>query len=254
MMKMRFLAIDGFNLIRRIFEARKVTSEEDMAAVIDASRSSVIRALGTHKPSHAAIVLEHHDRTWRHLLYPQYKANRSETPALLLSELPRFEAAFLEAGVVSCGVASYEADDVIATMVTAVTRHEGNAIILSTDKIYLQLVGPRITVYDHFAEQTFDQAYIEQRYGIRLGQYVDYLSLVGDKSNNIKGVPGVGPKSAIEIFGKFESLDEILSSVEDSSIVNKVQGSEVEARRSRQLVTLKTDVELGLNLKSFRLP
>ena len=156
--------------------------------------------------------------------------------------------------MLSCGVASYEADDVIATMVTAVTRHDGNAIILSTDKIYLQLVGPRITVYDHFAEQTFDQAYIEKRYGIRLGQYVDYLSLVGDKSNNIKGVPGVGPKSAIEIFGKFEGLDEILSSVEDSSIVNKVQGSEVEARRSRQLVTLKTNVELGLNLKSFRLP
>ena len=99
---MKFLAVDGFNLIRRIFEARHAETDADMESVVLAASQSLNRALSRHKPTHAAVVLEHHDRTWRHLLYPEYKQNRSATPELLVNHLADFEKAFQALGVTSC--------------------------------------------------------------------------------------------------------------------------------------------------------
>lgn len=262
-MPIRFLVIDGFNLIRRIYEARihkekhqgesSSVSGEDMKQVVEAAKSSLARALNTHQPTHAAVVMEQHDKTWRHLLYPEYKANRSETPPMLMSKLPQFEAAFAELGVRSFGVESYEADDVVATLAAVVAKNNGEVVILSTDKIYLQLVNDKVIVYDHFADQRCDRNYIKEKYGIVQAQYIDYLALVGANSNNIKGVQGIGPKSAISMLAEYASLDRILSAQPASTMLKKVSTGRSNAIRSRQLVTLKTDVELGQNLKSFRL-
>ena len=92
----------------------------------------------------------------------------------------------------------------------------------------------------------------DRDYGVRPDQYIDYLALVGDKSNNVKGVPGIGPKSAVELLARYSTLDALLNA-EDDRLAQKVQAAEGEARRCRQLVRLKTDVELNRNLKSFRL-
>ena len=262
-MPIRFLVIDGFNLIRRIYEARihkekhlgesSNVSGEDMKQVIEATKSSLARALKAHQPTHAAVVMEQHDKTWRHLLYPEYKANRSETPPMLMNKLPEFGAAFVALGVQSFGVESYEADDVVATLATVVANNNGEVVILSTDKIYLQLVNDRVIVYDHFANKRCDGAYIKEKYGIAQEQYIDYLALVGANSNNIKGVQGIGPKSATTMLAEHASLDRILAAQPASTMLKKVSTRKSDALRSRQLVTLKTDVELGQNLKSFRL-
>lgn len=262
-MSIRFLAVDGFNLIRRIYEARihrqkdqpessEVTSE-DMIQVVEATKSSLARALKEHQPTHAAVAMEHHDETWRHLLYPDYKANRSETPSMLLSSLQQFVTAFGELGVQSFEIDSYEADDVIATLATVVSVHDGEVIILSTDKIYLQLVNDKVIVYDHFANKRCDKAYVKAKYEIAQDQFTDYLALVGDQSTNIKGVQGIGPKSAVTLLSEHDSLDHILSAEPVSTMLKKVDAGRADALRSKQLVTLKTDVELGQNLKSFRL-
>lgn len=250
---MKFLALDGFNLIRRIFEARHAETDADMASVVLAATQSLKRALSQHKPSHAAVVFEHHDRTWRHLLYPEYKQNRSATPALLVNHLADFEKAFQMLGVTSCSVPSYEADDVIGTIARVVSDHHGDVVILSTDKVYLQLIGTHIEVFDHFNEVKRDSDYLNKQFGIEVGQYIDYLALVGDKSNNVKGVQGVGPKSALQLLDEHKTLENILQSEDNSAPIRKVQQAAHDAIRSRQLVTLKTDVELGLNLKTFRL-
>lgn len=252
-MRLRFLAVDGYNLIRRIFEARQAQSAQDIASVVESSKTSLARAIERHLPTHAAVVLEHHDRTWRHLLYPQYKANRSPTPPLLVEAIPQLEAAFLELGVKSFSVDNYEADDIIATIATAVAGHDGDVVILSTDKIYLQLLSERIVVVDHFADKHFDLAYVESRYEIRHSQFVDYLALVGDRSNNIKGVPGVGHKTAAELLGRFPDLDAIMVADDDLAGLRKIRQSPDAASQSRLLVQLKTDVDLGENLRSFRL-
>ena len=251
-MKVRFLAIDGFNLIRRIYEARNPLAATDMPAVIDATEQSLQRALNRHKPTHAALVMEDHDRTWRHLLYSDYKANRSPTPYMLLQHIDGFNRAAENLGISSCSVANYEADDVIATITTVVADRDGEVVILSTDKVFLQLLRPTVIANDHFNDRLYGVDVIERDYGVRPDQYIDYLALVGDKSNNVKGVPGIGPKSAVELLVRYSTLEALLNA-EDDRLAQKVQAAEGEARRCRQLVRLKTDVELNRNLKSFRL-
>ena len=88
----------------------------------------------------------------------------------------------------------------VATLATVVAANNGGVVILSTDKIYLQLVNDKVIVYDHFANKRCDRVYIEEKYGIAQEQYIDYLALVGANSNNIKGVQGIGPKSAVTML------------------------------------------------------
>ena len=252
-MKIRFLAIDGFNLIRRIFEARHAESAKDMLEVVGAAKNSVQRALGKHSPTHCAVVLEQHDKTWRHLLYPEYKANRSATPLLLIDHLDEFRTAFLELGVDSCEVSNYEADDVVATIASVVSSHDGECIILSTDKVYLQLLSGAVAVYDHFNDAALDSEYVQKKFQVSVARYVDYLSMMGDRSNNIKGVTGIGPKAALELLDQFHSLDNILRQQPGSRLLDKVLAAESDARRCYQLISLKRDVELGRTLKSFRI-
>ncbi|MGI9322557.1 MAG: 5'-3' exonuclease H3TH domain-containing protein [Pseudomonadales bacterium] len=254
----RFLVADGFNLIRRIFEARQGASD-DLSEVIAACRASLRRALLAHKPSHAAVVLEHHDATWRHLLYPDYKADRPPPPAALLDGLPQFTEAFADEGVKTTAAHNYEADDVIATLASGVAARQGKVIILSTDKLFLQLLAPGIEIIDHFNNKKLDSEHVKARYGVSVESFVDYLALVGDRSVNLKGVPGIGDKAARQLLERFGSLEQLLASsavTDDKSLETKRQkvlDSADEANRCRQLCTLKRDVELGDNLRHFRL-
>lgn len=248
----RFLAVDGFNLIRRIYEARHIQSAADMPQVVEAAAASLTRGLKEYQPTHVAVVLEDHDKTWRHLLYPEYKANRSETPSLLLEGLPAFREAFANIGVASFSIPNYEADDVIATLASTISARQGEVIVLSTDKIYLQLLPEGVGVVDHFRDTRLTSDYVQERFGVSSQQLVDYFTLVGDSSNNIKGVVGIGPKSAVNLLEAHGSVDGIMNADSDDRLVLKVQDAAVEVDRTRQLVTLKRDVELGVNLKSFR--
>ena len=257
-MAIRLLAIDGFNLIRRIYEARKPATFADLQGVIDASTASIRRVISRHEPSHATLVLEGHDKTWRHMLEPQYKANRGETPPLLLENLELFREAFQQMGVTACQVENYEADDVVATIACVVEQHGGDTVIVSTDKIYLQLLSSHIRVFDHFSESFTDAGQVQKKYGVRVNQLVDYFALVGDRTNNIKGVPGIGPKAAQRLLGDYERLDEILAAANINTeardaALDKITGNAEVALRCRQLGELKRDVALGVNLRSFRL-
>ena len=247
--KVKILLVDGFNLIRRIFEARP---DPDINAVVHASVQSLQRALREHRPTHAVVVLEDHDITWRHLLYREYKAGRSPTPKPLLEGMKEFEDAFQTAGVNSFSLTSYEADDVIATFAHGTGKtHE--AIILSSDKLYLQLLSDHISVVSHFDNHRFSKADVRNRFGVDPAQLIDYWSLVGDSSGNIKGVPGIGAKTASRLLDTWHSLDNMLKSEVDDRNLKKIRDHEIVVRRCRQLVTLKTDVELGTNLRDYRL-
>jgi len=248
----RVLLVDGFNLVRRIYEAHP-GAESDIEAVSVSATRSLQRALQTHQPSHAVVVFERHDVTWRHLLYPEYKAGRKPTPTPLLEGLPLFERQFAELGVKNYSLENYEADDVTATLSAGIIRAGGEAIILSTDKSFLQLIGPGLRIFDHFKQVEYTGPDVVERYGVRISQLIDFWAMTGDASNNIKGVPRVGKKTAAELLRRYTSLEEILASDEDDKKVLLVQAESILATRCKQLVTLKQDVELGINLRSFRL-
>jgi protein Xni len=201
------------------------------------------------------------------MLYDDYKFGRKPTPEVLISNLDRFRRAFETAGVRSLEVAGYEADDVIATLAAGVANSSGDAIILSTDKGFLSLLDKHIEVYHHFEQHFLTSTDVRVKYALRHDQLIDYWSLSGDPGNNIKGVPGVGKKTALLLLEKFDSLDEVLAQARglaqdqaaDSGLavyqksLSKVLQFEDEAEKCRLLLTPKLDVELGINLKIFRL-
>ncbi len=248
----KLLLIDGFNLVRRIYEARP-HPDEAMAEVCEAAAASLKRALRTHRPTHAVVVFEQHDQTWRHLLYPEYKAGRSGTPEALLAALPEMENTFRKSGVPSFSVANYEADDVIATLAVGVAQVSGEAVVLSTDKSCLQLLRPGLRVFNHFEQHEITPESVREKYGVAVGQLVDFWAMAGDPGNHIKGVRGVGGKTAAALLQEFGNLDAILTADSDDRRVVRVQQGASAARICRQLVTLKQDVDLGINLRSFRL-
>lgn len=249
---MRVLLVDGFNLVRRLYEARPHNNGEVEEEVITSASQSLRRALNTHHPSHACCVFDSHDQTWRHVLYPEYKANRKPTPLPLLEAIPRFEQSFLTLGVHSICVPGYEADDVIATMAVIVGESDGQVIILSTDKNFLQLLDEHIAVYDHFNDGFYTREWVQKKYNIRHEQLVDYWALTGDSTVNIKGVPGIGPKTAQELISKHGSLDALLGNPPEGKAGDRIRAHKNEAEMSRELVALKNDVRIGTNLNQLR--
>lgn len=264
-MATKVLLVDAFNLIRRIFEAMSrsnvdVTTDiasdivTDIESIVQSCKQSMERALRHHKPSHVCVVFDSHDTTWRHLLYSGYKAGRKPTPTALLDNIKLFELAFSELGVKSLTVKEYEADDVIATFASGVVNksNEAHVVILSSDKGFLPFLSPQLSVVNHFDGNIATANWIFEKYQVNFYQLIDYWALAGDASNSIKGVPKIGKKTASVLLRQHGSLAAILAVEDASGAVLRVQENAGLANMSKLLVTLKTDMFLGTNLKDFR--
>lgn len=243
---MRVLLIDGLNLIRRIFEADARPIEDVMVACVN----SVKRALAEHDPTHAICVMDRSVPTFRHTIYPEYKAGRTPAPAALTEALPAFEDRFLDLGVRSLFAPGFEADDIIATVAVAIAD-AGEARILSTDRTFQQLLSDRVRVFDHFRRGEVTASDVQDKHGVAVAALVDFWSLTGDSSNNIRGVRGIGPKRAALLLERYGDLASILSSGDSDAV--RVREGAAEAMLATRLVRLKTDVPLGTNLREFRL-
>ena len=254
-MGIKFLLVDALNLIRRVYAAQP--GDDGAQRVKDALTTTVHslqRALRECQPTHAVCVFDGQGPGWRHELYAGYKAGRTPMPEALQSSLKTFEEAFLELGIPSLTFPTLEADDVIATLAEKVVLREGSVIILSTDKMFLQLLSDHIEVRDHFKKKDMDHVYVMEKFGVRPEQFVDFLALSGDSTNNIPGVPSVGSKTASRLLLEFSDLDNILSvaDVMKGKTGEMLRNHAKEARMSQALVRFCKDLEFGLNLKSFR--
>lgn len=260
-MRIRFLLVDALNLIRRVYAAQPGddTPEKADGARISC-KQSLQRGLRETRPTHALVVFEGRQPSWRHVLFRDYKINHSPMPRPLEEALPAYREAFAGLGLRSFELAKVEADDVIGTLAIKVAEAGGDAVILSTDKVYLQLLSQQISVRDHFKPADLDRAYVAERFGVTPESFVDFLALTGDSTNAIAGVPGIGPKTAVKLLEEFGTLDEILAAAasddEHGSLTtrmrDKVQDHAEDARLARSLVRLQTDLDLGLNLKELR--
>ncbi len=255
-MTVKLLLVDALNLIRRVYAAQPgEDGPERVEGACVSTLGSLRRAVRECGPTHAAVVFEGEGPGWRHERYPDYKAGRTPMPEALKAGLAGFEQAFLEAGVVSVRFPAVEADDVIATLASKVAVRGVEAVILSTDKMFLQLLSDRIEVRDHFRQLDLGRAFVMDKYGVRPEQFVDFMALCGESTNNIKGVPGIGAKTAARLLEEFGTLDRLLSASETlkGRSGEALRKHTEDVRLARDLVILQTDLELGLNLKSFRL-
>ena len=255
-MSLRFLLVDALNLIRRVYAAQPgEDGPERVEGALASTLGSLRRAVRESEPTHAVIVFEGEGASWRRQRYAEYKAGRTPMPEALKSGLPRFEEAFLEEGIVSLNFPAQEADDVIATLASKVALRGGEVVILSTDRTFLQLLSDRIQVRDHFRQCGLDRGYVIEKFGVEPEQFVDFLALSGESTNNIRGVPGIGAKTAAKLLKDFGTLDRLVS--EAGNVKGRVglalRKHAEEVHLAKALVTLRKDLELGLNLRSFRL-
>lgn len=175
-------------------------------------------------------------------------------PEPLREGLDRYRAAFKELEVESVSKPELEADDIAATLATKVAEHDGDAVILSTDKVYCQLLSKQLVIREHFLKQDLDRGYVITKFGVAPELLVDLWALAGNASTHIPGIAGIGAKTAAKLLDEHGSLENVLAAATgvEGKLGERLRAGADEARLSRRLAALRCDLELGWNLKMFR--
>ena len=209
------------------------------------------------KPDYLAIAFDLKAPTFRHQKYEQYKEQREPMPLELVSQIPFIKEIIRAYNIPLFEKEGFEADDILATIAERAKKEGMMVYIVSGDKDALQLVDERVKVYNtHKEEVIYDVERVKKRYGVEPGRIVEVLSLMGDSSDNIPGVPGIGEKTAIALIKRFGSLEGVLNNIE------KIEGEKrranlkkfaEQARFSRELVILDRNVPLDIDFERLRL-
>ncbi|QQD21570.1 flap endonuclease Xni [Venatoribacter cucullus] len=250
---MKLLIVDAMNLIRRIYAAA-----EDAELPLEATRSRCLAAIARNaeqgQATHVAMVFEQKCITWRHQLWPDYKLGRPPMPQPLQDDLEALQRYFRQCGLYCLELSGWEGDDVVASLAVKAAFAGLQVTILSTDKGFCQLVNPRLTVRNHFDRFSWDEAMVEQKFGLKPAQLCDFWALTGDTTNHLPGVPGIGPKTAGHLLDTHGSLDVLLVHYQqcETRVQNALQQHWQNALLTRVLARLRTDVPLGFNLHELR--
>ena len=175
-------------------------------------------------------------------------------PEDLQKAIPQFEHAFKELGIPSYSLMGFEADDVIGTIAVKIAAKNGKAVILSTDRNYCQLLNDSISIYDHFGQRYLDRDMVVQRMQVEPHQLIDLLALAGDTGLSIPGILSIGKRTAAKLIHDHGNLSQILAAAEDipGKLGSKLYSGKDDALLAHKLFTLKTDIDLGINLKDLR--
>ncbi|OUR69418.1 5'-3' exonuclease [Marinomonas sp. 42_23_T18] len=256
-MQKRFLIIDGLNLIRRLYAA--LEKETDPVRRIERTQSTSIdslsRLLHQFNPDYAVVVFDSNGQTWRHKVFPEYKLGRIPMDDILLQSMPDFAKLFRFNNVPALRLSGWEADDLIATLAVKAAQNDIKSYIISTDKGFTQLLSdPCILQYDYFAKLGYDSEWVFEKYGVPAQMLGDYWALVGDTTNKIPGIKGIGPKTAVKVLAKAKTVEEIYQNLSDfePKMRQMLDGGLEQCQLSRSLALLKTDVEIGVKLSQFR--
>ena len=214
------------------------------------------KLMNDHRPAYVAASFDLAGPTFRDTLVADYKANRAAMPDDLAEQITSVHEACEALGVPIVTAPGFEADDVIGTMATRAVDAGFEVAIVSIDKDFFQLVHDGIRVYDPREDGAwYDEAAVAEKFGVAPSHVVDVLSLVGDTSDNVSGVPGVGKKGAVDLITAYGSLDALLDragELPQKTYRKTLLAHRAEALRSRELVTIRCDVPLDIELESLR--
>jgi len=206
------------------------------------------RLLKDYAPEEIAVVFDAPGKTFRDEIYKEYKANRDATPEDLSSQFPMIAELVQAMGLPLLAIAGVEADDVIGTLASQADAAGKDVLIVTSDKDLAQLVNERISLLDTMKNRRMNPAGVVEKFGVPPERIVDYLTLVGDTSDNIPGVPLVGPKTAAKWLIEHGSLDAIVQNAEQikGKAGENLRASLHQIPMARQLATIRCDVELPL--------
>ncbi len=253
--------LDGYSVIYRSYFAfirnpLRNSRGQNTSALFGFART-IMQLFKRYSPGYFAVALDSIGPTFRHEQYPPYKQTRDKTPEDLTAQIPVIEELLEALGVPQVRVEGFEADDIMATYADFARRRDMACYIVSGDKDLLQLVAGSVRILkpDGGSLQEMDREGVYEAWGVYPEQVLDYLSLVGDSSDNVPGVKGIGKKTAAALLNQFKDLDDIYNHLDQIS--SKSQRSKLEVGRdsaylSRELIQLIYDVELPLSLDELR--
>jgi DNA polymerase I len=250
--------IDGSAFIYRAFHAvAPLTNAEGFQTnAVFGFVSMLNKLLKEKSPTHLAVAFDSRGKVFRHEMYPEYKANRPPMPAELAAQLPYIKQVVEALGLVSFEEKGIEADDIIGAAAQALSCEGNKVIIVSGDKDLLQLVDDRITMWDPMNDRVMDSGGVEKKYQVGPPQLLDCFALIGDSSDNVPGVPGIGPKTAAKLiveYGSLEGLYEQVEGLKKSKMKERLIDNREAAFMSRDLIRLKTDVTVPLSPEGYTL-
>ncbi|HUX01993.1 MAG TPA: DNA polymerase I, partial [Phycisphaerae bacterium] len=218
--------------------------------------STLLKILREEKPEYLVACFDLPGPTHRHEAFEAYKAQRKPMPDDLVVQVRRAREVLDAMGIRAAESPGYEADDCIATLTARARRAGFDVVICSRDKDLEQLVAPGVTMLDTKTGDRLDPAGIRKKRGVTPEQTVDVLALAGDATDNIPGVPGIGPKNATKLVAEYESLDNLLAHAEEvkGKVGENLRAHREDALRSRELVRLVADVPLALDPEDCAAP
>ncbi len=208
-----------------------------------------------YQPEYMAVVFDAKGKTFRHEMYEDYKANRPQMPDDLQVQIEPLHKLVKAMGFPLISVDGVEADDVIGTLATRASERHLKMLVSTGDKDLAQLVNADVTLINTMNDQILDETGVEEKFEVPPARIIDYLTLVGDSSDNIPGVPKVGPKTATKWLKKYGSLDNLIAHADEISgkIGDNLRNSLDKLPLSRELVTIRCDLDLELDLDDLKM-
>ena len=257
---MKLLVLDGNSLLNRAFFGIKVLTTKDgrYTNAIFGFQNILLNLLAAHTPDAVAIAWDERAPTFRHQSYDGYKATRHGMPEELAQQLPVVKELLRDLGFVQVSKAGWEADDILGTLSAACEAKGGQTLLATGDRDSLQLVDDHTTVLLATNRETIamDPAAIREKYGIEPIQLIEVKSLMGDSSDNIPGVPGIGEKTALALVQKFGSLEGVYENLDDKAIKpkqrEKLAANRDKAELSHMLGTIRRDAPIESDPEAYR--
>ncbi|WP_421868535.1 DNA polymerase I [Motiliproteus sp.] len=259
--------VDGSSYLYRAFFASQQadlrTSDGQPSGAIRVVTSMLRRMLKDYPDSPVVVVFDAKGKTFRDDIYPDYKANRPSMPDDLRSQIEPIHQIVKAMGLPLLAIEGVEADDVIGTLALQATEAKRDTVISTGDKDMAQLVSDHVTLINTMTDTAMDRLGVAEKFGIGPELIIDYLALMGDKVDNIPGVPGVGEKTALALLqgiGGISDLYQRLDQIADlgfrgsKSMAKKLEDNREQAELSYLLATIKTDVELEQGIDDFAAP
>ncbi|MFW6102499.1 MAG: DNA polymerase I [Chloroflexota bacterium] len=254
------LLFDGNALVHRAFHALPPLTQPKTGEMINAVygfASTLLKVFADFKPTHWAIAFDRPTPTFRHEMFDEYKAQRPATPEELKSQIKKVHQLVKAFHIPVFEIDGFEADDILGTLSEQANEQDMETIIVTGDNDMLQAVLPRVKALAPRRAFTdtvlYDEEAVEQKYGIKPEQLADLKALVGDASDNIPGLPGVGEKTATKLLQQYGSLQGIYDHVEDikpSKLQDTLREYRTQAFQSKELSTIVKDVPIKLDLKT----
>ena len=248
--------IDGSSyLYRAYFAIRQPLTTHDgfPTKVIYGLTNMFWKVLKEKDPEYVAIVWDAKGPTFRHDLYADYKANRPAMPDDMSVQIPHVREIVNALGLTQLEKNGYEADDIIATLARRITNQ--TIMIVSGDKDLLQLIGPQVSMWDSMKDEVTDLDAFQQRFGLEPLQFLDVMTLTGDTSDNIPGVPGIGLKTALKLIKSYGSVDNLIKHLDElpkGKLKERLETHKDRLDLWRRLISLADDITVPLDINAFR--